>query len=173
VAFSRRIVVFIAAGMLALGVGAFFFFRLEEAREAELNLPSQNDLDRIALVADALRWLGTPYAFGSDGPKAMDCSGFVHRVVVESGSMPNMDAPRKSADFALIGRSVKSEIRPGDILLFACEGRVDHVAIALSSDSFINAVSQGKRRGVVISSFSEECWKDSFAGARRIGREMQ
>lgn len=162
----------LAAGILALGVGAFFVFRFEETQKIARILPSQNDLDQILLVADALRWLGTPYAFGSDGPKAMDCSGFVHRVVVESGSLQRVDAPRKSADFAFIGRTVDNEIQPGDILLFAYYGRVDHVAIALSGDSFINAVSQGRRRGVVISSFSEECWRDSFAGARRLGREM-
>ncbi len=136
-------ILILAAGMLALGVGSFFVLRFEEVRRNARILPSQNDLDGIAMVADALRWLGTPYAFGSDGPKAMDCSGFVHRVVVESGSLSLMSAPRKSADFALIGHPVKNEIRPGDILLFACDGRVDHVAIALSSESFINAVSQG------------------------------
>ncbi|MDA8427225.1 MAG: NlpC/P60 family protein [Treponema sp.] len=122
------------------------------------------------LVANALRWIGTPYAYGTDGPATMDCSGFVHRVVVESGSLPLAEAPRRSADFRSVGKPVEGEIEPGDILLFSYRGRVDHVAIALSSDAFINAISRGPRRGVVISSLSDECWKDSFAGARRIGR---
>jgi len=101
----------------------------------------------------------------------MDCSGFVHRVVVDSGAAERSEVPRRSRDWIGFGDSVKGEILPGDILLFGRDGQVDHVAIALSRDRFIHAASQGPRIGVVISSLSEEYWKLSFAGARRIGRE--
>lgn len=168
---SKRKIAFASAALLALVSCAIPLIRHESMMASSRDLPSRREMDRIVMIADALRWLGTPYAYGSDGPRAMDCSGFVHRVVVDSGSLPEAETPRKSTDFALLGRSVDGSIRPGDILLFEYRGRVDHVAIALSSDSFINAVSQGPRRGVVISSFEEDCWRDSFAGARRIGRE--
>jgi len=173
VGFSRRAMILLLALFAALCALSAALFRFEDGRAASRLLPTAREADRLMLVANALRWIGTPYAYGADGPSTMDCSGFVHRVVVESGSLPPDEAPRKSADFASVGRSVSGEIRPGDILLFSFRGRVDHVAIALSSDSFINAVSQGPRRGVVISSLSEACWKDSFAGARRIGKEMK
>ncbi|MBL8966730.1 MAG: C40 family peptidase [Spirochaetaceae bacterium] len=118
------------------------------------------------LVAEALRWLGTPYAYGGQSRKGVDCSGFVGAVLEAAGLLA--EAPRRSEAFALLGEEAPGPRRPGDLLLFKRGGRIDHVGIALSSSYFIHAASRGPRRGVIVSSVEEAYWKRGFAGARRL-----
>lgn len=119
----------------------------------------------IRLVAEALSWLGTPYAFGGEGRGGVDCSGFVRAVLAKE--YPEAGLPRKSEEFLAYGQPEQGAPRPGDILLFSSGGAVKHVGIALSELYFIHAASDGPRTGVIISSLEEAYWKRSFAGARR------
>lgn len=123
----------------------------------------------IELVAEALDWLGTPYRYGGRSSGGVDCSGFV-RAVLEAIGLEG-ELPASSEGFASYGEKVEGEIEPGDILLFAHEKRIDHVGIALSSDSFIHSASSGPRTGVIVSSLSEHYWRSSFVGARRLENE--
>lgn len=79
------------------------------------------------------------------------------------------ELPRKSSSFASFGTAVDGGIEPGDILVFGTSRSVDHVGIALSSDSFIHAASEGARTGVIISSLDEGTWQSRLVCARRIG----
>jgi len=119
----------------------------------------------IALIAEAVNWLGTPYRYGGRGSGGVDCSGFVRAVLIAMGET---DVPASSRGFAGYGDEVQGDIEPGDILLFAHGGIIDHVGIAVSPDSFIHAASVGPRTGVIVSNLSENYWKSSFAGARRL-----
>ncbi len=120
----------------------------------------------IAFIAEAVDWIGTPYRYGGRGSDGVDCSGFVRAVLIAAGQS---DVPVSSRGFADYGEKVEGDIVPGDILLFAHGGIIDHVGIAVSSDSFIHSASVGTRTGVIISSLSENYWKSSFIGARRLG----
>jgi probable lipoprotein NlpC len=120
----------------------------------------------MRVVAEALAWRGAPYRFGGHTKRGVDCSGFVHEVLAAAEAPGSL--PRRSSDFLAFGSGVEGEVEPGDILLFGSEDAVDHVAIALSRDSFIHAASTGPRTGVIISSLAEESWKARLVSARRI-----
>lgn len=128
--------------------------------------PEPRDLEMIDLIAEALSWLGTPYLYGGFSRSGVDCSGFLGSVLAAAmtGSGPY---PRKSDEYASFGLRT-DQIEPGDILLFALDGDVYHVGLALSADTFIHAASEGVRTGVIISSIYEGNWAKRLAGARRI-----
>ena len=138
----------------------------EEAWGRGAVAPDSLALERISLIADALSWLGTPYLYGGLSRSGVDCSGFLGSVLAFSlsGTGPY---PRTSDEYASFG--IRTDlIEPGDILLFALDGDIYHVGLALSADTFIHAASEGSRTGVIISSIHEGSWAKSLAGARRI-----
>jgi probable lipoprotein NlpC len=121
----------------------------------------------ILLIANALSWLGTPYQMGGMSRNGVDCSGFVNRVIAYT-FQDITGIPRRSEDFGAYGLIV-SDIQPGDILLFAQNGSVFHVGIALSDTFFIHAASEGSRTGVIVSNLKDGMWKNYLYGVRRIG----
>jgi cell wall-associated NlpC family hydrolase len=126
----------------------------------------------MRIVADALSWQGVPYLYGGIDRTGVDCSGFVHEVLVDAEA-PGV-LPRKSSAFASFGEAVdlsSGDIEPGDILLFGRENTISHVGIALSSDAFIHAASSGPRTGVIISRLEDESWRACLLGARRPGED--
>lgn len=127
--------------------------------------PASRDTEKIALIAGALAWIGTPYQFGGIDRSGADCSGFLYSLLYSA--MPDRGPfPRKSDDFVAIG--VRAEaIEPGDILLFAENGDIYHVGLTLSATSFIHAASEGPQTGVIISSLQEGSWRFRLYGIRR------
>lgn len=121
----------------------------------------------MRIVTEALGWRGSPYRYGGRSRSGVDCSGFVNAVLMAAG-VPG-ELPRKSSGFAAFGVPVDGALEPGDILLFGTAKGVDHVGIALSPESFIHAMSEGRRTGVVISSLDDGTWQSRFLGARRMG----
>jgi cell wall-associated NlpC family hydrolase len=93
-----------------------------------------------AVVADAKKYLGIPYAFGSTDPsKGLDCSALVQRAYKDLG----IELPRNSWQQAKVGTKVDSlkDARPGDILAF--DSPVDHVAIYIGGNKMIAAPKPG------------------------------
>lgn len=120
----------------------------------------------LAMIAEALAWLGTPYRLGGFSKAGVDCSGFLYNVL--RTTVPELGPfPRRSDEYA--GFGAKSEgIAPGDVLLFAREGDIYHVGIALSESTFIHSASEGGRTGVIISSLYEGNWRRRLYGVRRL-----
>lgn len=144
----------------------------QRKREEDL----QRKLFADSILSMANRYLGTPYGYGSLGPRSFDCSGFVRFVYSRFG----YDLPHSSTEMSRIGRPVASSVghygnlQKGDIVLFA--GRrnsrsVGHVGICIATDpdgrdgTFIHAAVHG---GVIVSRFSEEYYTARYHGARRI-----
>lgn len=127
--------------------------------------------DRI--VAEALKYKGTPYSYGSRGPKYFDCSGFTSYVYRKFG----YELSRSSGGQAGDGRPVEgslSNLQKGDIVVFGARrssGRVGHVGIFIEMDksghdfTFIHAATKG---GVIVSHLKEPYYLSRFMGARRI-----
>jgi soluble lytic murein transglycosylase-like protein len=93
-----------------------------------------------AVVADARRYLGIPYVYGSNDPtKGLDCSGLVQKVYGDLG----ITLPRVAADQAKAGQAVASlaQARPGDLLAF--NSPVDHIAIYIGDGKMIAAPQTG------------------------------
>ena len=125
------------------------------------------------LIDDAKALLGTPYHYGSPGPRSFDCSGFTGYIYRKYG----YDLERSSGGQARQGREVSgpwSNLQKGDIVVFAARrntNRVGHVGIfiELSADNkdftFIHAAVKG---GVIVSHITENYYSTRFLGARRI-----
>lgn len=77
------------------------------------------------LAAAALRYYGTPYVWGGEGPHGIDCSGLVSRALWDIGAA----TPRlTSVALRGLGLAVQT-LRPGDILW-----KPGHVGIVVGYD---------------------------------------
>lgn len=122
--------------------------------------------NRMLFIQAARAYLGTPYMSGGTTKTGMDCSGLVFRAALDGLKLP---LPRTVA--SLSARSAKiseSALEPGDLLFFNTTGVVSHVAIFLGGSTFIHSASDGPRTGVIISSLSENYWKNAYTYAGRI-----
>lgn len=129
--------------------------------------PYTASFPEIQVIAGAMDYLGTPYAYGGLTKAGMDCSGFVYTVYKPLFA----NAPRISKDWMQYGVPIQEEYHPADILLFADRGIIFHVAIYIGDNCFIHSASQGPKTGVIISSLDEPYWKNYFYIARRLWNE--
>jgi peptidoglycan DL-endopeptidase CwlO len=113
-----------------------------------------------AVIVYAYRFLGTPYAWGANGPNYFDCSGFVKYVYAHFG----INLPRTTYTQIKVGQAVsKSNLRPGDLVFFGTPSSPHHVGIYCGNDTYIHAPKTGDV--VKISVLST---RSDFAGARRV-----
>lgn len=98
-----------------------------------------------AVVSEASKYLGVPYAWGGTDPSSgLDCSGLVQLVYGNLG----MDLPRTAAQQATAGTPVASldEARPGDLVFFdnsSARSGIDHVGIYIGNGKMIAAPQEG------------------------------
>jgi cell wall-associated NlpC family hydrolase len=86
------------------------------------------------------RYIGVPYVWGGDTPRGFDCSGFVQYVYRAEG----VELPRTSRQMAGSGFGVgRSDMAVGDLMLFADDGPISHVAIYAGNGRFIHSSSSG------------------------------
>jgi cell wall-associated NlpC family hydrolase len=115
------------------------------------------------LIQYAFNFLGRPYVYGAEGPKAFDCSGFSSYVYNEFG----VDLPRTAAEQSGVGAAVsKSNLEAGDLLFFNTAGYISHVGIYIGDGQFIHASSGS--RCVTVSELSSSYYARTYRGARRI-----
>lgn len=65
-----------------------------------------------AIIAEAAKYVGTPYVSGGTSPSGFDCSGFVSYVYAQFG----ISLPRTSGAYYNVGTRVSSP-QPGDIIV--------------------------------------------------------
>ena len=117
----------------------------------------------VALVQTAERFLGSPYAYGGQTPRGLDCSGLVLRVFAEHG----VRLPRTSAEQYRIGTAIeRTELQPGDLVFFGANGRASHVGIYAGSGDFIHASTSSLR--VQRDALDKSYFRRHYLGARRI-----
>ncbi len=115
------------------------------------------------MVAQALRWLGTPYLYGGTTRRGIDCSSLVQHAFAACG----IQLPRTAATQARVGVAVPpSELRAGDRLYFSASGtRIDHTGLYMGNGLFVQASGSGRR--VMVSNLFEPRNWNIFVGARR------
>lgn len=117
------------------------------------------------VVAEARRWIGTPYRYGGTSRQGADCSGMVMEVVRQS---VGITLPRNSLRQCEACRPVSLEVvRPGDLVFFRSArsgGKVCHVGIYSGNGRFIHASSS---KGVIESRLAENYYATHFHGAGR------
>jgi len=124
-------------------------------------------------VAVARQLLGCPYLWGGGTYHGIDCSALVQRAYALSGYVLPRDADQQWA--ALPTAVERDALAPGDLLFFARDGAVVHVAMALDATAFIHALGDPPR-GVCVDSLDPTAPSFNarlaalYLGARRVVR---
>ncbi len=91
-------------------------------------------------VAAARAAIGSPYAWGSSGPGAFDCSGLMYWAYQHAG----MTLPRTSQEQLSAGHRVPlSQARPGDLVIYRSDA--SHVGMYVGGGKVIHAPYPGAR----------------------------
>jgi cell wall-associated NlpC family hydrolase len=110
-------------------------------------------------------WLGTPYLFGGNSSKQIDCSAFTQRIYLNAAGLLLPRTARTQID---VGRPVtRDELEFGDLIFFHTYSYKfpSHVGIYLGDGLFVHASS---RYGVVVSELVGEYYRSHFIGGRRL-----
>lgn len=125
------------------------------------------------VIAEARKWLGTPYSWGGGGPagpsygtgrgaatKGFDCSGFVAYLAAKQG----VQIPRTTYDQWAKLPPVQGVPQPGDLVFFEPSSRgPGHVGLAIGQGQFIESPHTGAT--IRISRLAD---RGDYMGARRI-----
>jgi lipoprotein Spr len=108
-------------------------------------------------------WIGTPYHFGGDTRKGIDCSAFTKELY---SKVFNLTIKRNSRDiFSMVSPVPKDELKEGDLVFFKIHSRsISHVGIYLGNNKFAHASS----RGVAISSLDDGYYSRYFYKGGRL-----
>lgn len=121
--------------------------------------PSASVSKAQMIIAEAKKYIGTPYVWGGTSPAGFDCSGFVQYVYAKVG----LAIPRTTGT-EWAGMKPIAHPNPGDLVFFNTESTgVSHCGIYLGNNQFINATSS---YGVKISDMTSTYWKPIYLGAR-------
>lgn len=92
---------------------------------------------RDSIVNVAQSFLGIPYRWGGKSTLGFDCSGLVQSVF----KAHDISLPRDSHEQAdqFVNEISLDEVAPGDLLFFAEQSKISHVAISLGDDNLVNA----------------------------------
>ncbi len=98
------------------------------------------------IVTYAIKWLGGRYVWGGETlGKGVDCSGFTKCVYAHFGIYLTHYSGSQAAEGRRISRS---ELRKGDLVFYAKNGTINHVAIYIGDGQVVHARS--RRRGICI-----------------------
>jgi cell wall-associated NlpC family hydrolase len=121
---------------------------------------------RILNTADD--YVGVPYRYAGTSPSGFDCSGFVQYVFARNG----VTLPRTSRQQAQVGESLTPDWRAvaaGDLVMFADNGPINHVAIYAGNNRIIHSsASGGGVRYDDLSTPRGEWFVDHMVAARRV-----
>lgn len=102
-------------------------------------------IDPIRLVNTAIRFLGTPYFWGGNSSKGLDCSGFTQTVYRNQGYLLPRDANMQVKHGINIEYyDTFDNVKKGDLLFFSPnpnESKITHVGLSLGGYYFIHAGS--------------------------------
>ena len=127
-----------------------------------LNVPFT---EREKILFEVIKYLETPYKYGGNTDKGIDCSAFTKQVYEKSVSV---ELPRTAREQFNTGEKVsKDELKFGDLVFFNTRktNNPGHVGIYLGDNQFVHA---SKTYGVTVSSLDANYYKKRYAGARRM-----
>jgi peptidoglycan endopeptidase LytE len=133
------------------------------AAEPDAGEPAEESLkDRLIRVAE--RMLSTPYRWGGETLKGLDCSAYVRKVF----AYLNLELPRSAREQFREGVTVdRAELSIGDLVFFRTYAKYpSHVGIYLGDDRFIHASSLARK--VKIDNIEAPYYVKRFIGAKRL-----
>lgn len=128
-------------------------------------IPQDLDESTLALIREALSWIGTPYVYGGESKEGADCSGFV---MMTYKNALGIKLPRTSADQGEFVESVdKNKLEIGDLVFFrtGSSDRVSHVGIYVGDGKFIHASST---KGVMISDLDMKYFAERYHHSGKV-----
>lgn len=117
------------------------------------------------MLFEIISYLDTPYKYGGETRKGIDCSAFTQKVFSKSS---NIELPRTARQQFKEGEDIsKNELSFGDLVFFNTRKGVypGHVGIYIGEDLFAHA---SRSKGVTISSLENSYYKARYVGGRRI-----
>lgn len=156
-----------------LKIGQRLALASREPEPSPLLLPGDADEDEVLELAyatsteleqAAFGFLSTPYRFGGNSRKGIDCSGFVQQVFREI----DVDLPRSAREQFHVGTKIdREELQAGDLLFFRTYAKYpSHVGIYLGDGKMIHASSRSRR--VVVTDIDYPYYRKRFIGAKRV-----
>lgn len=111
--------------------------------------------ERAASIA--LQQVGVPYRYGGRSPAGFDCSGLVQYSYQRAGH----SLPRTTGQlWDSTTRINRADLRPGDLIFFSINGKMQHVGMYIGEDEFVHAPSSG--RHVSVGSLSTTYYDRAF-----------
>lgn len=135
-------------------------------RHIDMSVAGDNPVT-AKLLSEADQWIGTPYLWGGNDNKGVDCSGFVLQVYLRS---LEISLPRNSEKQMLYcNRIAKEEMVPGDLVFFTVRGgdRVGHVGMYIGGNNMVHASSS---KGVIITSLDNPYFVRNYYSSGRVER---
>lgn len=123
--------------------------------------------DNHKLYIEASKWIGTPYRYGGNTKKGVDCSGLTSEIYkkVYKVRLERSAEKQRTNDCK---RVLKRNLKEGDLVFFH-KGKkrkgASHVGIYLKNDRFIHASTSN---GVIVSSLKEEYYDRYWLGGGRV-----
>lgn len=115
------------------------------------------------LISFLEEWYGTPYQFGGDSKKGIDCSAFTCAMM---NDVYGFSLPRTAREQYKTGKRIsKQDLMQGDLVFFNTTGGVSHVGIHLGNNKFVHASASS---GVMISDLDDAYFKRRYLGAARV-----
>lgn len=118
------------------------------------------------LLDVARSWIGTPYLYGGNDRKGVDCSGFTCAVFDIALGIKLPRSSREQAEYCKPMQ--RNALKAGDLVFFSARAggdRINHVAIYMGDNTIIHATTS---RGVIISDLDENYWKTHYRCAGRV-----
>jgi lipoprotein Spr len=137
-----------------------------EKRESDNKTTDQRESNKEKMLMEIIRFLNTPYQYGGNSKKGIDCSAFTQTVFKKSLSY-NLN--RSARDQYKQGQSVSNmdDLQFGDLIFFNTQANVrpGHVGIYIGDNLFAHAST---KKGVTVSTLTHTYYQSRFMGGRRI-----
>ena len=121
---------------------------------------------REVMLMEIIKYINTPYKYGGNSMKGIDCSAFTQTVYRDALLI---DINRSAREQYKQGDVIteKSELKFGDLVFFNTRRRVrpGHVGIYIGDNFFAHAST---KHGVTVSSLDHNYYSARYMGARRI-----
>jgi lipoprotein Spr len=121
--------------------------------------------EREKVVMEIIKYIDTPYKYGGNSDKGIDCSAFTQTIF---SNVFTYLLPRSAREQYSTGYEIdRDNLNFGDLVFFDTRRRVKpgHVGIYIGDNLFAHA---SRKMGVTVSSLDEDYYSRRFMGGRRL-----